>query len=118
MLTEVKVNPKYVPTFQNKEHVILTRNGGGYCDIPDFENIFFKKDRVCRVIKCGLSHFFVDKKFQPLELVEDCEWCTIEAEIEEKESGHQFFDEEGFVAGVIRAKDLRKRTVEDIEKGL
>ena len=63
MLTQVKVNPKYVPTFRSNEQVLLTKNGGGSCDIPVLDNIFFKKDRFCRVIECGLSHFFFRRKF-------------------------------------------------------
>ena len=116
MLTKVKVNPKYVPTFQNEDFVVLVNDCESFSTRPEFANKFFKKGRLCQVIKCGLSHFFVDEKNQPLELVEDCEWCQVSAIIEEEE--YLFDYEECLVGGVVKANDLRERTVDDVKEDI
>ena len=106
--TEVEKNSKYIPTFESDDFVVLTKDYECYSSTPDFDSRFFKKDRLCAVIECGLSHFFVDEEFNRLELVEDCEWCSVDAILEDSE--HQFFDEENVVEGVVRARDLREMT--------
>ena len=116
MVTRVKINPEYIPTFQNKDFVILTKDCESFSTRPAFVSKFFKKGRLCRVIKCGLSHFFVDKKNQPLELVEHCQWCTVSAIIEEEK--YLFGYSEGLVGGIVKANDLRERTVNDIKEDI
>ena len=110
--TEVEVNSKYTPTFKSDDFVVLTEDCECYGDTPELDSRFFKKDRVCEVIECGLSHFFVDEESRFIQFVEDCEWCSVGAIIAESE--HQFFDEDGIVEGVVRARYLRERTLADI----
>ena len=114
MLTEVELNSKYTSIFQSEDFVVLTKNGESYCEIPEFDSRFFKKDRVCRVIECGLSHFFLDEEYQFIQLVENCEWCSVEAIIEKSE--YEFVDKEGFLEGVVRARDLHERTEDYISR--
>lgn len=115
MLTAVKANLKYIPTFQSDDLVVLNTDCERYTMSPEFVNKFFKKGRICIVQECGLSHFVVDNSYPPKEFgeVENCEWCLVDAIIEEEE--HKFFDEEGLLGGTVRAKDLREWTVDDMD---
>lgn len=109
MIRRIKTeeNLKYNPTFESNSLVILTKD---YTDTPGGD-VFFTKNRLCQIFKCGLSYFLEDDNYETPELVEDCEFCIVEAIVEnfEYENNPNYPDpyQEPVFSGVMRAKDLR-----------
>lgn len=110
--TQIKLNPKYKSTFKKGDVVILKKDCFSYSVISSFDSDFFKEKSSFLIMKCGLSHFFVDQNNQFIENVEDCEWCLGEALVENAEE--IFEDENEVFYGTIRAKDLRETDETDI----
>lgn len=118
MIRRIKTeeNLKYNPTFESNSLVRLTIDctdtPGGY--------VFFTKNRFCQVFKCGLSCFFEDDNYESTGLVEDCEFCIVEAIVENSEYennpkyGHPY--EEPVFSGVMRAKDLGPVVETDLDE--
>lgn len=83
--TRVYVEKKYTPTFPEGQIVGLTRDCYSYSTIADFDGLYFKEGRVCKIKECGLAHFFVNEKGEKQELVMDGEWCISAAILEASE---------------------------------
>lgn len=116
--TKAYVEKKYTPTFTEGEIVILTRDCYSYSTIADFDGLYFKEGRVCQIKKCGLAHFFVNKKGEKGELVMDGEWCSLDAILEESEiiEPEQDFDNDDcLIGGLIHVNDLREAVEEDFQ---
>ena len=114
--TKVYVEKKYTPTFTEGEIVILTRDCYSYSTIADFDGLYFKEGRFCKIKECGLAHFFVNKKGEKGELVMDGEWCLLDAILEGSEiiEPEQDFDSyDCLLEGVIHVNDLREVVEED-----
>ena len=116
--TKVYVEKKYTPTFTEGETVVLTRDCYSYSTIADFDGPYFKEGRVCTIKKCGLAHFFVNKKGEKEELVKDGEWCLLDAILEGSEiiePEQDFDDDDCLIEGVIHVNDLREAVEEDFQ---
>ena len=61
--------------------------------------------------QCGLSFYFANEEGNFIVFVEDCEWCLVEAIIDQSDSKDEkdksYWREEPVFNDVIRAKDLR-----------
>ena len=69
---------------------------------------YFNKNRTCVVEQCGYKHFFINDKGDFIELVTDCEWCSIEILLNPTDGDFKDFEDKGYgFTGIIRAKDLK-----------
>ena len=116
--TEICVEKKYIPTFPEGEVVVLNKDCYSYGVIADFDELYFKEGRLCKINKCGLAHFFVNKKGEKGELVKEGEWCSLDAILEESEiiEPEQDFDNDDcLIGGLIHVNDLREAVEEDFQ---
>ena len=116
--TRVYVEKKYIPTFPEGDIVVLTRDCYSYGTIADFDGIYFKEGRVCKIKKCGLAHFFVNEKGDKQELVMKGEWCLLDAILKDseiREPEEDFNEEDCYIEGVIHVSYLRDVVEEDFQ---
>ena len=119
--TEVYVEKKYTPTFTEGEIVVLKKDCYSYSTIANFDELYFKEGRVCKIKKCGLTHFFVNKRGEKQELVKEGEWCLLNVILKDSDIGEpkenfdcEYFLEDCLMEGIIHVNDLRNVVGEDL----
>ena len=110
-LFRITRNLNVTPTFRKGELFFLTKNCTDHSDLnykPRYnpESEYFKVGCAFSIVRCGENKYSVSATGELLNPVSNEEWCTVSVINEE-------LDEEYYIDGVVRVKDLRMARAED-----